>query len=218
MKPLVSITIRIQYERECTTTPSTTEPALRNIIITNVETRVNSGWLSIDDQFEEHRLRRFNVADEVLTLDRGDESIQLRLKHDLLEQSGTRQRRVLDDGGAAERRKREIPIWIDGYGNVALGATAVSFDEIEALFRRLVEANAKVEVVFVHAPLTPKENPERVRATKNRVLGRAQEAGLRKFTSRVIEVGRGRYPVRSPSNSSPALPAAAHGPTASPMA
>jgi hypothetical protein len=97
---------------------------------------------------------------------------------------------VLDDGGAAERRKREIPIWIDGYGNVALGATAVTFDEIEALFRRLAEAHANVEVVFVHAPLAPKENPERMRSSKNRVLGRAQEAGLIKFTSRMIEVSR----------------------------
>ena len=66
--------------------------------------------------------------------------------------------------------------------------TAVTFDEIEALFRRLVEAHANVEVVFVHAPLASKENPERMRGTKNRVLGRAQEAGLIKFTSRVIEV------------------------------
>jgi hypothetical protein len=161
-------------------------------ILTNAETRVNSGWLSVGESFEEHRISRFNVADEVLTLDRGGESIQLRLKHEPVEQTGTRRRRVLDDGGAAERRKREIPIWIDGYGNVALGATAVTFDEIEALFRRLVEANATVEIVFVHAPLAPKENPERMRSTKNRVLGRAQAAELRKLTSRVIEVGRGR--------------------------
>ena len=161
-------------------------------IITNADTRVSSGWLSLGDSFEEHRISRFDVANEVLTLERGGKSIQLRLKHDPVEQAGTRRRRVLDDGGAAERRKREIPIWIDGYGNVALGATAVTFDEIEALFGRLVEANASVEVLFVHAPLAPKENPERMRTTKNRVLGRAQEAGLRKFTSRVIEVGRGR--------------------------
>ena len=161
-------------------------------IITNAETRVSSGWLSPGDSFEEYRISRFDVVYEVLTLKRGGESIQLRLKHDPVEQSGTRRRRVLDDGGVAERRKREIPIWIDGYGNVALGATAVTFDEIEALFSRLMEANANVEVVFVHAPLAPKENPERMRTTKNRVLGRAQEAGLRKFTSRVIEVRRGQ--------------------------
>jgi hypothetical protein len=161
-------------------------------IITNAETRVSSGWLSLGDSFEEHRISRFNLADEVLTLERGGESIQLRLKHDAVEQSGTRRRRVLGDGGAAERRKREIPIWIDGYGNVALGATAVTFDEIEALFRRLVEANANVEVVFVHAPLAPKENPERMRRTKNAVAGRAQEAGMIKYTTRVIAIGRGR--------------------------
>ena len=120
-------------------------------------------------------------------MERGGE-IEHRFKFDPVDQSATRQRRALDDGGTAERRKREIPIWIDGDGNVALGATAVTFDEIEALFRRLVEAHANVEVVFVHAPLAPKENPERRRSTKNRVLGRAQEAGLIKFTSRVLEV------------------------------
>jgi len=104
-------------------------------IITNAETRVHSGWLSIGDKFEEHRLSRFNAADEVLTLDRGGVSVQRHLKHDPIEESGPRRRRVLSDGGADERRKREIPIWIDGWGNLALGATAVSFDEIEALFR-----------------------------------------------------------------------------------
>jgi len=159
-------------------------------LITKAESKVGSGWLSLGDNFEGHRISRFNADKGVLTLERGDESIRLRLKHDPVEQSSVRRRRVLDDGGAAERRKREIPIWIDAYGNVALGATAVTFDEIEELFRRLVAANASVEVVFVHAPLAPKENPERMRTTKNRVLGRAQEAGIRKVTSRVIEVGR----------------------------
>ena len=96
---------------------------------------------------------------------------------------------MLSDDGPAARRKREIPIWIDGWGNLALGGTAVTFDEIEVLFRRLVAANANVELVFVHAPLAPKEKPERMRATKNSVLGRAQEAGLKKYSSRVIEVG-----------------------------
>jgi hypothetical protein len=105
---------------------------------------------------------------------------------------GTGRRRILSEGGADERRKREIPIWIDGWGNVALGSTAVALDEIEALFRKLVEANADVEVVFVHAALASKESPERLRTTKNAVLGRAQAAGLRKFTSRAVEVGRKR--------------------------
>jgi hypothetical protein len=160
-------------------------------VITNAETGVNSGWLTLGDSFEEHRISRFDAADEVLTLERGGESIQLRLKHDPVEQSGSRRKRVLD-GGAPERRRRQIPIWLDGFGNVALGATAVTFDEIETLFRRLVAANATVEVLFVHAPLAPKEIPQSMRATKNRVLGRAQEAGLKKFTSRVIEVNRVR--------------------------
>jgi hypothetical protein len=164
-------------------------------IISDAAAGVSSGWLSLGDNFGEYRISQFHGSDEVLTLERGIESIQLRLKHDPVEQSGIRRRRVLDDGGAAERRKREIPVWIDGYGNVALGATAVTLDEIEALFRRLVQANATVEIVFVHAPLALNENPariERLRSTKNAVLGRAQEAGLKKFTSRRIEAGRGR--------------------------
>ena len=155
-------------------------------ILANVETGANSGWLSLGDRFEEHRLSRFNVADETLTLEAGGESIHLRMKHEPVEPSGTPRRRVLDDGGAAERRIRQIPIWIDAWGNVALGATAVTFDEIEALFRRLAAANASVELVFVRAPLKPKQNPERLRTTKNAVLGRAQEAGLKKTRSRDV--------------------------------
>ncbi|HEY1108161.1 MAG TPA: hypothetical protein VGE76_06005, partial [Opitutaceae bacterium] len=53
-------------------------------------------------------------------------------------------------------------------------AAAASLDEIEALFRRLAAVNADVELVFVHAPRLTKENPERRRATKNAILGRAQ--------------------------------------------
>jgi hypothetical protein len=137
-------------------------------LLTDAELTVSSGWLSLGDKFQEHRISRFSSSDEVLTLVRDDESVQLRLKQDSIEQTGVPRRRVLDDGGAAEKRKREIPIWIDAYGNVAFGATAVTFDEIEVLFRRLAKANARVEVVFVHAPLAPKENLERMRSTKNR--------------------------------------------------
>lgn len=155
------------------------------ILLKSVESGIGSGWLALGDNFDEHRIVRFDVADEVLTLDHRGESIDVRLRRDPVEPSGVPRRRVLDDGGAAAKRRREIPIWIDGFGNVALGGTAVSFDEIETLFRRLAAVNARVEVVFVHAP---KQNPEPLRATKNRVLGRAQAAGLTQFTSRTLQV------------------------------
>ena len=160
------------------------------LILTNAETRSNSGWISLGDTFEEHRLTRFDALGETLILERGAELMSLHLKDDRVKETDTRQRRTLTDDGASARQKREIPIWVDNWGNLALSGTAVSFDEIEGLFRTLAEVNADVVVVFAQSRVGPRENGERMRKTKNAVLGRAQEAGLKKFSSRVIDLPR----------------------------
>jgi hypothetical protein len=139
-------------------------------IITNPGTRSNSGWLSIGERFEDHRLIRFSLEDETLTLAHegaAGGTTQLYFTRDPVmpkpapyEVVGTRKRRKLSDGITDERKERQIPVWMDAWGNVALGGTAVTFDEIEALFRTLVRANAKVAVVFVHAAVGPRDNPE----------------------------------------------------------
>lgn len=157
-------------------------------ILINAETRAHSGWVSLGATFEGHRLTRFDPQHEILTLEHGAEIRGLPLKDDRPKNPATRQRRMLTDDGTNARQKREIPIWIDNYGNVALGGTAVSFDEIEGLFRKLVAVNADVELVFLQPPLGRRERGDRMRKTKNAVLGRAQEAGLQKYHSRVIDL------------------------------
>src|SRR5688572_21361512 len=93
-------------------------------ILTNAETRSNSGWISLGDTFEEHRLTRFDALGETLILERGAELMSLHLKDDRVKETDTRQRRTLTDDGASARQKREIPIWVDNWGNLALSGTA----------------------------------------------------------------------------------------------
>jgi hypothetical protein len=156
-------------------------------IIIDAETRANSGWLALGDTFEGHRLARFDAQGEILTLERQAGNIELPLRRETEKKPDGRQRRRLTDDAAA-KPKREIPIWIDAWGNVALGGTAVSFDEIEGLFRKMAEVKAEVALLFLQAPLGARTNPERMRKTKNAILGRAQEAGLKLSSSRVIDL------------------------------
>ena len=157
-------------------------------LVVNAETRSSSGWVSLGDTFEAYRLVRFDAHRETLTIQRADEVGELALKDDRTKETATRQRRTLTDEGPSARQKREIPIWVDHWGNMALGGAAVSFDEIEELFRKLAQVNADVVLVFVQAAGASRGTGDRMSKTKNAVRGRAQEAGLKRFSSRVIDL------------------------------
>lgn len=63
-------------------------------ILINADTRSNSGWVTLGDTFEGHRLARFDARGETLTLERGAEMSQLTLKDDRPKKSAARQRRT----------------------------------------------------------------------------------------------------------------------------
>ncbi len=102
-----------------------------HFVITDKATGKPSEWLRVGESFQDAVVRRFDAADDLLHVERRGEPLALSLK-------GARVRDASEGDGQSE-----LVLLVKGETEFVLNATALTIEDVEAVFRKLAAAGAE---------------------------------------------------------------------------